>query len=81
MVAKSIETTSSVSSLKIELSTEPVSASQIKIAAFFAESAVINLLSFSGSHIVETAVIVLHYILLKIYFYIIFFTYMSLKKF
>jgi hypothetical protein len=62
MVAKSIDTTSSVSCLKIELSTDPVSASQIKIAAFFPESAVtINLLSFSASYIVEQAVIVLHY--------------------
>jgi len=33
------------------------------MAAFLPESAVtINLLSFSGSYIVETAVIVLHYI-------------------
>ena len=63
MVAKSIETTSSVSSLKIELSTLPVSASHINMAAFLPESAVtINLLSFSGSYIVEQAVIVLHYI-------------------
>jgi hypothetical protein len=61
MVAKSIDTTSSVSSLKMELSTDPVSASHISIAAFFPESAVtISLLSFSGSYIVDTAVIVLH---------------------
>jgi hypothetical protein len=57
-----MDTTSSVSSLNMELSTEPVSASQINIAAFLPESAVtINLLSFSGSYIVEHAVIVLHY--------------------
>ena len=61
MVAKSMDTTSSVSSLKMELSTDPVSASHINIAAFFPESAVtISLLSFSGSYIVDTAVIVLH---------------------
>ena len=61
MVAKSMDTTSSVSSLKMELSTDPVSASHISIAAFFPESAVtISLLSLSGSHIVDTAVIVLH---------------------
>jgi hypothetical protein len=47
----------------MELSTEPVSASQINIAAFLPESAVtIKRLSFSGSYIVEQAVIVLHYI-------------------
>ena len=81
MVAKSIETTSSVSSLKIELSTEPVSASHINIAAFFPESAVtINLLLFSGSYIVEQAVIVLHYIFIFNYLIIIY-TYVSLKKF
>ena len=45
-----------------------MSASHIKIAAFLPESAVtINLLSFSGSYIVDTAVIVLHYILKKFY--------------
>lgn len=52
----------------MELSTAPVSASQIKIADFFPESAVtINLLSFSGSYIVLQAVIVLHYINIKYY--------------
>jgi hypothetical protein len=57
-----METTSSVSFLKIELSTVPVSASHINIAAFFPLSAVtINLLSFSESYIVEQAVIALHY--------------------
>jgi len=56
-----MDTTSSVSSLKMELSTDPVSASHISMAAFFPESAVtISLLSFSGSYIVDTAVIVLH---------------------
>ena len=45
----------------MELSTDPVSASHINIAAFFPESAVtISLLSLSGSYIVDTAVIVLH---------------------
>ena len=63
--AKSIETTSSVSSLNIELSTLPVSASHINIAAFLPESAVtIKRLLLSASYIVEQAVIVLHYIIL-----------------
>ena len=70
-----MDTTSSVSSLNMELSTEPVSASQINIAAFLPESAVtINLLSFSASYIVEQAVMVLHYnyknILIIIYLYL-----------